>query len=87
MKFLAALFAFALFLLLLGFAIKNMGIVEMHYYLGFVWSAPLSLMLLLSMMLGVILGVIASMSTITKMRKQVIALKHELTVLGKQANQ
>lgn len=84
MRYFAGLLALALFLVLLGFAIKNMGVVSLHYYLGFVWTAPLSLMLLLSMMVGVVLGVIACMRPITKMRKELIALKQTLTLLDKQ---
>lgn len=83
MKYFAGLLALALFLVLLGFAIKNMGIVSLHYYLGFVWTAPLSLMLLLSMMVGVVLGVIACMRPITKMRKELIALKQTVSLLDK----
>ena len=84
MRYFAGLLALALFLVLLGFAIKNMGVVSLHYYLGFVWTAPLSLMLLLSMMVGVVLGVIACMRPITKMRKELIALKQTLKLLDKQ---
>jgi lipopolysaccharide assembly protein A len=81
MRYFAGLLALALFLVLLGFAIKNMGVVSLHYYLGFVWTAPLSLMLLLSMMVGVVLGVIACMRPITKMRKELIALKQTRSLL------
>lgn len=83
MKYLIGLLAFTLFLGLLGFAIKNMGLVELHYYLGFVWVAPLSLMLLLSMMLGVLLGVIACIKPLTTMRKQLMALRREIDSLKK----
>ena len=83
MKYFIGLLAFALFLVLLGFAIKNMGIVELHYYLGFVWAAPLSLMLLLSLMLGVLLGVIACIKPLTTMRKQLMTLRREIETLKK----
>ena len=85
MRYFAGLLALALFLVLLGFAIKNMGVVSLHYYLGFVWTAPLSLMLLLSMMVGV--GTRCDCmhgAPLLKMRKELIALKQTLRLLDKQ---
>ena len=56
MRYFLAILLVILCLLLLGFAIKNVEPVELQYYLGFRWKAPLSLMLLTSLLAGVIIG-------------------------------
>lgn len=68
-------------LLLFGFAIKNVEPVELQYYLGFRWKAPLSLMLLTSLLIGVILGMIICLKPIISQRKQLLSLQRELKTL------
>ena len=46
MRYLSWLFGFVLFLLALGFAVKNSDTVVVHYYLGYQWQASLVLVML-----------------------------------------
>jgi uncharacterized integral membrane protein len=59
-----------LFLLLLGFAVKNTGPVVVRYYLGNEWQAPLVFVLLVTFALGVALGILASMSWVFRQRRE-----------------
>lgn len=69
-------------LLLIGFAIKNVAPVELHYYLGFVWRAPLSLVVLISLLIGVVTGAMVCLKPYTSQRKRLIALERELQSLN-----
>lgn len=59
-----------LFLLLLGFAVKNTAPVVVRYYLGHEWQAPLVFVLLVTFALGVALGILASMSRVYRQRRE-----------------
>lgn len=81
MKFLLAILLVIVCLLLFGFAIKNVEPVELHYYLGFRWQAPLSLMLLTSLLAGVIIGMLICLKPIISQRRRLLSLEHELKTL------
>lgn len=83
MKLLITVLMVILCLLLFGFAIKNVEPVELQYYLGFRWKAPLSLMLLTSLLVGVIIGMIICLKPIISQRKQLLSLQRELKTLDK----
>lgn len=83
MRFLFALLLIFICLLLFGFAIKNVEPVELQYYLGFRWKAPLSLMLLTSLLIGVIIGMIICLKPIISQRKRLLSLERELKTLDK----
>jgi putative membrane protein len=83
MRFLFALLLIFICLLLFGFAIKNVEPVELQYYLGFRWKAPLSLMPLTSLLIGVIIGMIICLKPIISQRKQLLSLERELKTLDK----
>ncbi len=59
-----------LFLLVLGFALKNSHGVTFNAYLGYVWQAPLIVMLGLAFVLGVLTGVLALLPTQIRMRRE-----------------
>lgn len=82
MRYLYLTLGFLLFVMLLGFALKNAEIVELHYYLGLVWRAPLSLMLLVAFFIGTVAGMIACISPIIRQRRELIALQRELRHLN-----
>ncbi len=82
MRYVYTLFGILLFVLLLGFALKNSEPVALQYYLGFVWQAPLSLMLLITFCAGVIVGMIACLTPLISQRKQLLALQRELKALA-----
>lgn len=64
-----------LFLLLLGFAMKNADTVRLQYFFGYEWQAPLMLILLVFFTLGVAIGVLACLGKIFRQRSEIAALK------------
>jgi putative membrane protein len=52
MRYLMWFLRIALFLVLLGFTVKNAETVTVHYYFGYQWQAPLILIILLFFDLG-----------------------------------
>lgn len=82
MKYISATFGVLLFVLLLGFALKNTQPVELHYYLGSAWRAPLSLMLLITLFVGIVVGVMACISLLIRQRRDLLALQRELKTLN-----
>jgi lipopolysaccharide assembly protein A len=59
-----------LFVLLIGFALKNAYPVKLYYYLGLSWQAPLSLVVFMSLMTGIVAGLIAISPTLIKQRRE-----------------
>jgi uncharacterized integral membrane protein len=82
MRFIYPILGVVLCVLLLGFFIKNIEPVDLHYYLGFVWHAPLSFMLLVTFLIGVVAGILICISSLIKQRRRLIALQHELKALN-----
>jgi len=64
-----------LFVLLVGFALKNSEMVTLRYFLGQEWSAPLSLVLLLFFGLGAALGVVALLGLVNRQRRLISELR------------
>lgn len=58
------------FLLVLGFALKNSHSVTFYSYLDYVWQAPLIVMLGLAFVLGVLTGVLALLPSIFRLRRE-----------------
>jgi len=75
----------AVFLLLLGFAVKNSDNVAVRYFLGMEWQAPLVFVLLVFFAAGIALGVMASLGIIVRQRRQILGLKRELRGLTRAA--
>lgn len=70
-----------LFILLLGFGLKNADPVVLHYYLGIAWQAPLSLMVLILISIGVAAGIIGLLPIFIKQRRELVALRREIKTL------
>ncbi|MBU1689868.1 MAG: LapA family protein [Gammaproteobacteria bacterium] len=83
MRYLSWLFGFALFLLALGFAVKNSDTVVVNYYLGYQWQAPMVLVLLAFLIAGVAIGVAASLGFIFRQRREIFFLKREMRARAK----
>ena len=58
------------FLLVLGFALKNSHSVTFYSYLGYVWQAPLIVMLGLAFVLGALAGVLALLPALFRLRRE-----------------
>lgn len=71
-----------LFMFLLGFAMKNNALVDLHYYLGYTWRAPLSLLLLIVFSVGVVIGIMACISSLIRQRRRMMRLEQELKALN-----
>ena len=61
----------AIFLLVLGFALKNTHPVEFVSYLGYTWQSPLIVMLLIAFLLGALIGLLALLPYLFRLRRQV----------------
>jgi uncharacterized integral membrane protein len=66
-----------LFLLVLGFALKNSHTTTFYSYLGYVWQVPLIVMLGLAFLLGALTGVLALLPTLFRVRRE-LARKPQL---------
>ena len=75
MRYLTWFVRIVVFLLLLGFAIKNADTVKLQYYFDYEWQAPLMLILLVFFILGVVIGVLACLGKIFRQRREIAALK------------
>ncbi|HTO43725.1 MAG TPA: LapA family protein [Burkholderiales bacterium] len=78
MRYLRLILGIVLFLVFLGFAIKNSDTVVLRYFLGWEWHAALSLVLLVFFTAGAVLGVLAAMSTLQHRRRELAQLRREL---------
>ncbi|MES2552975.1 MAG: lipopolysaccharide assembly protein LapA domain-containing protein [Pseudomonadota bacterium] len=81
MRFIYIVLGASLFILLLGLALKNTSLVVLHYYLGYAWQAPLSLMLLITLLLGIITGLVVCLPWVIKQRRELLAVKREIKTL------
>ncbi len=66
------------FLFMLLFAMKNTDPVSLNFYLGHSWSAPLALVLFITLAIGALLGLVAGLERVVAQRREIIALKREL---------
>lgn len=78
MRYLVWLFRAALFLLLLGFAVKNDQPTVLYYFFGFEWHASLLVVLLIFFALGMAFGILALLGTLFRQRREIARMKHEL---------
>jgi putative membrane protein len=85
MRFVTPVLGLVLFLLAVGFAVKNSEVVTLRYYLGTEWQAPLVVVLLVFFALGAVAGVAASVSYMLRQRREILALKRELRQRNQEA--
>jgi uncharacterized integral membrane protein len=78
MKYVSWALRILLFLLLLGFALKNAAPVTVSFYLGNQWEASLALVLLVSFGAGAVAGVLACLSFFYRQRREILRLRKEL---------
>ena len=78
MRVLYLLVKIVVFLLLLGFAVKNADPVTIRYFLGMEWQAPLAFVLLVTFGLGIFGGMLTNLLVAAKLRRELLALKREL---------
>lgn len=83
MRYMIWLLRTVLFLILLGFAMKNDQPVVLHYFFGYEWQSSLILILLLFFAVGVSVGVLAVLGNIFRQRREIAILKRELRLKNK----
>ncbi|HMC13708.1 MAG TPA: LapA family protein [Gallionellaceae bacterium] len=67
-----------LFLLLLGWAVRNEQPVLLRFFFGYEWQTTLVVIMLSLFMLGVALGLAVSWGDSFRLRREMVALKREL---------
>ena len=82
MRYLLWVLKFALFVLVLTFAVKNTDPVTVRYYLGGEWQAPLVFVLLVAFCVGVAAGLGAGLAQVFRQRGEIAALRRELKNVG-----
>ena len=70
----------ALFILLLGFAIKNDQPVKLSYFFGYEWQSSLVVVLLIFFSAGVLIGVFAMLAEVLRQRREIARLKRDIRV-------
>ncbi len=75
----------ALFLLLLGFAVKNDQPVVLRYFFGYEWQTSLVVILLCFFTAGVLIGVLAMLGNLFRQRRELAALRRDLQLKNKLA--
>jgi uncharacterized integral membrane protein len=78
MRYLSWAIRILVFILLLGFALKNSDPVTVRFYLGTHWEASLALVLLVFFVAVVAAGVIACFAYIYRQRREILQLRKEL---------
>lgn len=77
MRYLSSLLKITLFVLLLGFAVKNSELVIIRYYFGYQWQVPLVLVILIFLAIGAALGVTACLGYLYRQRRELQRLRQK----------
>ena len=80
MRYLNWLLRAVLFVLLLGFAVKNDQSVTLRYFFGFEWQSSLVVVLLVFFAAGAAIGVLAMFSNVLQQRREIARLKREVRI-------
>ena len=78
MRALVWIVRFALFLLILGFAVRNNEPVRVQFYLGAQWEAPLAFVMLVVFAIGAAAGVTASLGYLFRQRRELLQARKQL---------
>ena len=79
MRYLSGFLKIALFVFLLGFAVKNSELVILRYYFGYQWQVPLVLIILIFLAIGAALGVAACLGYLFRQRRELLRLRQALS--------
>lgn len=77
MHYLSWALKFIVFVVLFGFAMHNAAPTELHFFLGYAWSAPLAMILLVFFVLGAVFGLLASFGQVFRLRRELVQLRKE----------
>ena len=85
MRYLTWLLRAVLFLLLLGFALKNDQPVVLRYFFGYEWQTSLVVVLLCFFTLGVVIGLLAMLHALFRKHRELSGVKRQLKLKDKLA--
>jgi putative membrane protein len=85
MRFLIWSLRVILFLLLLGFALKNDQEVTLRYFFGYEWQTSLVVALLCFFMAGIVIGLLAMLGVLFRRQRELAAVRRELKLKSKLA--
>ena len=77
----------AVFVVLLGFVVKNDQPVVLRYFFGYEWQVSLVVALLLFLAAGAVLGMLSMLSKIFWQQREISRLKGELNQKNKSAGE
>jgi uncharacterized integral membrane protein len=86
MRYLNWLWRAAVFIVLLGFAVKNDQAVTLRYFFGFEWQSSLVVILLVFFAVGAGVGVLAMFGKVLQQRREISRLKRDIRVKNKLAD-
>ena len=72
-----------LFLLLLGFAVKNDQPVVLKYFFGYEWHTSLIVIMLCFFAVGVLVGVLTMLAKLFRQRRELAVLRREKQIKNK----
>jgi uncharacterized integral membrane protein len=78
MRFLNWLLRAALFIVLLGLAVKNDQPVTLRYFFGLEWQSSLVIVLLVFFAAGAVAGILAMFVSLLKQRREISRLKRDI---------
>lgn len=78
MRYISWAIRILLFLVLLGFALKNTDPVLIRFYLGAQWEAPLVVVLVLVFAAGAVAGILASLGQAFRQRREIVLLRKQV---------
>ena len=85
MRYLNWIFRAVLFIVLLGFAVKNDQPVTLRYFFGYEWQSLLVIVLLIFFAAGAAIGVLAMFPNVLQQRREIARLKRDIRVKNKLA--
>jgi len=74
-----------LFIVLLGFAVKNGQSITLRYFFGYEWQSSLVIVLLMFLAVGATVGVLAMLPNVLQQRREIARLKRDIRVKNKLA--
>ena len=85
MRYFNWVFRTVLFVVLLGFAVKNDQPVTLRYFFGYEWQSSLVIVLLMFFAVGATVGVLAMLPNVLQQRREIARLKRDIRVKNKLA--
>ena len=85
MRYLNWVLRAVLFIVLLGFAVKNDQPVTLRYFFGYEWQSSLVIVLLVFFAAGAAVGVLAMLTNVLQQRREIARLKRDIRVKNKLA--